>query len=516
MGARHTTTWTGAVSRVWPTAGNWTNGVPTDSSNAIFPAGAPNYPQADFELYDYSAGKWVSCGNLFIAPGVNLYFGTGNIVTGIVVNEGTLIYRHPTNNSYQFTAWSPVAERAYITGNGTIRYLGGPDGTVMPFKIGNNSFEISLNNTADIVYFDQCNYFKNLNLVKGNIGFQNAILNRFYVGELLAFTAPSRVSGGSITATLRNNQTVTFPIGDATYSQPATIALANSADPVQLTASFSTTITGAAPNPTSCVVNGQPVSTISNRGIWTINAAAPLASGATYDATFRLSGSTNTTTPDRYALLKRENSSGDWAPAGTYQAGRDSAGYAIARAAGISSFSDFAIGIADAALPVRSAKLFATKKTGGNLLSWAIEATDATSITIESSKDGVQFSSLAQLPYAATGQYLHVLPAANNWYRLSVADITGREKLSNIAWVSNKAASAKLYPTLVTQSFFVQNDLQQQLQLQVFDVNGKMVMQQIIRNGNSMFNAQSFAPGMYYYKLMDGKTLAGSGSLVKQ
>ena len=38
------TTWTGAVSTDWFTAGNWTNGVPTTALDAIIPASAPNMP----------------------------------------------------------------------------------------------------------------------------------------------------------------------------------------------------------------------------------------------------------------------------------------------------------------------------------------------------------------------------------------------------------------------------------------------------------------------------------------
>ncbi|MDO7885243.1 M36 family metallopeptidase [Hymenobacter cheonanensis] len=38
------TTWTGAVSTDWFTAGNWTGGVPNSAFDAIIPAGAPRYP----------------------------------------------------------------------------------------------------------------------------------------------------------------------------------------------------------------------------------------------------------------------------------------------------------------------------------------------------------------------------------------------------------------------------------------------------------------------------------------
>ena len=38
------TTWTGAIDTDWGNAGNWTNGVPTSSNDALIPAGLDNFP----------------------------------------------------------------------------------------------------------------------------------------------------------------------------------------------------------------------------------------------------------------------------------------------------------------------------------------------------------------------------------------------------------------------------------------------------------------------------------------
>lgn len=519
LSIRHATTWTGTTNGVWTTASNWSNGVPTDSSNVIIPAGAPNYPQADYQLYDYSTSQWVKCGNLFIQQGASLYFGIGgNRVSGIIHNEGTLIYKNDVNNSYyEFSAWGDVAERAYIMGNGTIKYTGGLGGIIPNFKSGNNTVEIALNNTTDSLFFRECNSFKNLYLTKGNITFQNTNNNRFYVDSNFQFTPPARVYGGNITATLRSNQSVTFPIGNSTAVQPATISLFNSPMPVYLTAGFSTTINGAAPNPATTTLNGQAFSALLNRGIWTISANSSLSAGAYYNAEFKLTGSTNTANASRYALLKRDNSSSDWAVAGTYQPARDSSGYAISGATNITSFSDFAIGIADAVLPIFTVNLSVNKQAMGNRLTWKIIATDGEKIDIQRSSDGRSFELLARVPYATNGYHTDATAIERLWYRLKVTDKQGNEKYSNIVTINGRSSQqVQVYPTLVRDVFYVQNNVGEKLQIQVVDANGRMVWQQQVQPGTNVITAQHWNAGVFHYRLMKGTEHIQSGKLVRQ
>lgn len=516
---RHATTWTGATNGVWTTASNWSNGVPTDSSNVIIPAGAPNYPTADYQLYDYSTSQWVKCGNLFIQPGASLYFGIGgNRVNGMIVNEGTLVYKNDINNSnYEFTAWNDIAERAYFIGNGTIKYTGGLGGMIPSFKSGNNTFEISLNNTTDSLFFKECNYFKNLRLLKGNITFQYPINNRFYVDSLFEFTPPSRVYGGNITATLRSNQSITLPIGNSAAVQPATISLFNSSMPAYLTAGFSNTIGGAAPNPSNCTINGQGISTVLNRGMWTINSATPLSAGAYYNAEFKLIGSSNAANASRYALLKRNNSASDWQVAGTYQPARDSAGYAISGATNISSFSDFAIGIADAVLPIFAVNLSVNKQGSSNKLTWNIIATDADKIGIQRSADGISFETISNIDYVANGHFLDANASNRKWYRLKVSDKAGNEKYSNVVSIDALLQQqVNVYPTVFRNELYVQNNTGEKVQLLVVDGLGRSVAQQILPHGTHVIATQKWNSGILHYRIIKANETLQLGKLVRQ
>ncbi|GAB3635106.1 hypothetical protein GCM10027422_06960 [Hymenobacter arcticus] len=76
------TTWTGAVSSDWFTAGNWTAGVPTAMVDATIPAAAPRYPLI-------SAGT-ANTKNLSINSGAsNSQTGGTLIVNGDLTNNGT-------------------------------------------------------------------------------------------------------------------------------------------------------------------------------------------------------------------------------------------------------------------------------------------------------------------------------------------------------------------------------------------------------------------------------------------
>lgn len=516
---RHTTTWTGATNGNWTTAGNWSNGLPTDSSNVVIPPGATNYPQFESHLYDYGTSQWVKCGNLFIQQGATFYFGIGgNRVSGLIVNEGTLVYKNLINYSnYEFTGWSDYVGGGYIIGKGTIKYTGGAGGAVPAFKSGNNTFEVSLDNITDSIFFRQCNSFKNLHIAKGNIVFEYSILNRFYVDSSFTYSPPSRVYGGTITATVRNDESVTFPIGNSTGLQPATISLYNSTLPVYLTANFNNVVNGAAPNPATCMVNGQSISSVLNRGTWTITSATPLTAGAYYNASFKLTGSTNAVNANRYALLKRNNNSSEWNVAGTYQPARDSSGYAISSAINITSFSDFAIGIADAVLSIQSVKLSATKESAGNRLAWNILANDGQSIEIQRSLNGRLFEHVASIPYDASGRYLDATTNSKVWYRLKVTDKSGDEKYSNIVSINNQYGQlVHVYPTLLRDVFYVQNNTDNTLMLQITDATGRIIWKQGIQKGTNAIQAQQWKSGILHYRLSDKSGFVQSGKLVRQ
>jgi len=516
---KHSTTWTGATNGNWFTASNWTNGIPTDSSTTIFTSGALNYPEADYQLYNYTTSKWAACGNLIINENVVLYFGNGGCsANGLLVNNGTIIYNFaPSSNSpYTFPAFSSKGyEKADILGNGIIKYTGATGSTIHSFRSGNNTLEISLSNNSSYVNIEDCGSFKNLVITKGNIGFSSTDA-QIYVDSSIQYTFPSRVFGGSINVKIRNNQSTVIPIGSSTNIQPATITLYNSTQPIIVSAGFYNTITGAAPNPTTCILNGQVITSTLNGGMWTVTAASSLQTGAYYTANFKLTGSTNSTSTNRYALLKRANSSANWEVAGNYQPAFDSAGYTISSATNISSFSDFAIGIASGALPIYSIKLSGIKMNNKNQLSWSIISTNAKNIIIEKSINGYNFYPITSFQYTANGNFIDESFSEKSYYRLKVIDENNSYKYSNIVIISNKVKNEVLvYPTLIQSYFNVQNNTLMPLHLSIFNTNGILVLEQKVIAGTSVIYINSLPKGTYFYKII-GDNIEHKGKLIKQ
>jgi len=110
-----------------------------------------------------------------------------------------------------------------------------------------------------------------------------------------------------------------FPIGIASNYEWAKIDLNSSVGISYLTASFSSTITGAAPNLT---VNSVQISTFLNAGIWTISPDA--ITSVNYDLTLISKGHTNGgVSSDYHTLLKRDNSSSSWGEYGSFDVAED-------------------------------------------------------------------------------------------------------------------------------------------------------------------------------------------------
>ncbi|MBG7611302.1 T9SS type A sorting domain-containing protein [Polaribacter sp. BAL334] len=107
-------TWTGAVDNDWNTAGNWSNGVPTGSNNAIIPE-VTNAP-----IIGNSTNALVNDLTITEADGLLIASGGTLIVNG--TSSGNVTYNRnlPTTNWYLVS--SPVSGQAYndtyVTANG--------------------------------------------------------------------------------------------------------------------------------------------------------------------------------------------------------------------------------------------------------------------------------------------------------------------------------------------------------------------------------------------------------------
>ncbi|MEQ1555078.1 MAG: T9SS type A sorting domain-containing protein, partial [Ferruginibacter sp.] len=501
---RHTTSWTGVTNKSWFSASNWSNGIPTDSSTVIIPAGAANYPNSDADFYNYSTNQYPKCGTLHVNAGVADYpLSVGVTVEGLIKNNGNMTWNYdPGYYGGSFSIWG---SNNYFLGNGTITYKTG-DGAGYNFvRTGNNKIIINLNAPTYTLRPTNCLAVKDFQIVRGNVDWSSTTESELYVDNSILFTPPARFLNGFIQHRIMPNVPIQMPLGNAPNLQPASITLFNTTSENYLKSSFTTTITGAAPNPATCIVNAQGISSILNGGFWTINAATPLEIGAYYNANFKLKGSTNSISADRYALLKRNNASANWQVAGTYQAAKDSAGYVVSSAVNINSFSDFAIGIADGILPLQFLFFSAQKCTANQVcLHWrTANEQNVSHFEIERSVDGKTFNKIgstnannqASNSYTSKDDITLLQNIGFVYYRIKQIDIDGKFTFSDVRTIKLSTKNElSIYPN--PSNAIVNIDGWYKVKnIVLYDINGRKLQQW--NTSLSAIDISSFARGNY-------------------
>ena len=166
--------------------------------------------------------------------------------------------------------------------------------------------------------------------------------------------------------------TYEFPVGSFDNFQSATIAANGLVGVSSIAVNHSSgAVTGTSVNTT---LNGVSIIGALNGGWYTATPNAQPISGM-YNMTLQLKGSTNTVLDvAKYAQVKRNNSSGDWAVNGTFVIPTTDGSTVTISANGLTSFSDFAIGIANSILPV-SLTTFSAQVNGSKIqLAWGTTA----------------------------------------------------------------------------------------------------------------------------------------------
>ncbi|MBC7652179.1 MAG: hypothetical protein H7101_10565 [Deinococcales bacterium] len=508
----HQTTWRGTTSGAWFVPANWSNGIPTDTSTVTIPANATIYPTNSSEFYNFTTNKWAKCGTLVVEQNANYFIGNGIVIQGSLNNNGNTTYTYSygtgTDNFIGFQAYS-------FLGTGQFTYNGGTDSYYDYNKNGRNKIVINLDAATHKIY-TACNAMQDLQIVRGNIVSSDLVYYKLYVHNNIIWGLNGTGStnahvAGTLIQRVMPNKPLQLQVGNGTNAQPFTVLFNSPTRIGYLAASFSNTNTGSTPNATTCLVNGQGISNILNAGIWTITGDTTLEVGSGYTATARLKGSTNLATADKYALIKRNNSTSAWLAAGTYQLAVDSAGYTICTATNISGFSDFAIGIANTTLPVNFTSF--TAKANGNTsqLNWAT-ATEVNNkgFNVQYSTDGLTYNNLGFVigngnstqnnSYAFT----HVSPGnGNNYYRLQQIDNDGKIAYSPVQVVnfSQLTMALSVYPNPVVSTINFNKNFAAGTMLQIINTIGQVVE-------NSVFSGNRYQPktqlkGMYKLVIVD-------------
>ena len=319
----NSTTWLGANNN-WNDAANWTNGVPTNVLKVNINNGLSNYPTT------FTAP---TAGVLQISAGVTITFPAAT-TAGFIINDGLI----KINNAGFFQTFGAKEWK----GSGTVEFLGAST------TFGFFSFPFTNAITLNGPFLPQTSMS-----IRG-VNFNSTAGRLDMGGNTIAITDPSPTSITGISATnyftngtlrraINSTGLYEFPLGSNTNFQSATINTNGLAGVNSIAATFNSgAITGTTPNVT---FGGATISSGLNGGWYAIIPNQQPTSGS-YDVTLKIKNSTNSVvSPAKYTVIKRDNATSPWAVQGNYTLASIVSGTVTASNTGLTSFSDFAIGI---------------------------------------------------------------------------------------------------------------------------------------------------------------------------
>jgi hypothetical protein len=312
-----------------------------------------------------------------------------------------------------------------------------------------------------------------------------------------------------------------FPIGTSTTYRPATINFtgAQTTGGV-ISASFGATAptTTGLPIAAEAGNGGVAIEALSPNGFWQVERIS--GSGGTYTATFDASSFTQVggAPISNFANVKivKRSTAGSWAAGadGTSSAIANAAGLATAARTGCTSFSIFALGGTNAALPIEL-KLFTGKVLEkSNLLQWETASeSNVQSHSIERSKDGsTDWTVISTQPSKGESRRVHaysaedIRPLAKSYYRLRTVDFDGRYQISKVISLSRELTTTNaisVFPSPTSDKVSVQFIAQKSgdVNIQVLDLTGRVVLTQQLTAveglNNSEVSLNSLPSGTY-------------------
>ncbi|MFZ4708102.1 MAG: T9SS type A sorting domain-containing protein, partial [Bacteroidales bacterium] len=147
------TAWSGALDNDWDKSGNWTNGIPSSTTNVTLPAGLTNYP---------TLTSAESCNNLLISSSAS---GTASILDNsrLIVNGTATIQRYltgnnNTDNTFDFHQVSIPLNSDGTAGQFMGMYLYQFDPILQDYvSIGNDPATVLNNNQGFMVFYPNTN-----------------------------------------------------------------------------------------------------------------------------------------------------------------------------------------------------------------------------------------------------------------------------------------------------------------------------------------------------------------------
>ena len=315
------TTWLGATNN-WDTPSNWSNGVPTNIMKAVFDNPTQNYP---------TVSSSPTAATLEINSGVTLSLPTTLALVGGIKNDGTIIL----NNAGFFQGLGSIEWK----GSGSVNFTG-TSATIFYGNVFTNSLIL---NTDVSTYYNMAIPSITFNSGKFNINSKKVSITNPLPTAISGISATSYFYGGTLERAVNATGMYEFPVGTSTNFQSATMVANNLVGVTKVATVFNSgAISGTIPNTS---FGGTTITTALDGGWYSITPNSQPTAG-NYDMTLSLKGASNTVVdPEKYTIIKRNDNTSVWGVQGNGTLATINSGTVTAKNTGLTSFSDFAIGI---------------------------------------------------------------------------------------------------------------------------------------------------------------------------
>ena len=450
-------------------------------------------------------------GHLMIASpqGITKTIMQGNIqVTGIRT--------YGTGSDYTYEAVSPQ-----VSGDG------------LPATLRN----ISFNNVNNVTLTNSCSATNLITLTNGKVITGSNILGTTNASttSIVGYTS-SKYIVGNLRRSINATGSYDFPVGVITNYELANINLTAATGFTSILGFFTNAYPIETDYPvTNIYVNGNSIGDMLNYGYWTFSPNSVM-SGGTYAITLNEKGHTNSSTPQQYCVLKRNNTLASWQSVGVHNDNTqyENDGVATAVRSALTSFSHFGIGKMGSPLPVTLIN-FAAKAEHEKtvLLSWAtIAEKNNDYFTIERSQDGEDFLDLARVEGAGSSTEMHKYQFIDeqpfsgiSYYRLRQTDFDGKsETFKTVSVTFNSKlvnTEVRISPNPFSESFTLQFECseKEKITIMLFASNGAQVYTDKIlsEEGNNLYRFEApsnFKPGTYFLKIADEQTILASSKVI--
>lgn len=475
------TTWKG-ISTNWNDATNWTNGIPTHSMRAIF-SGTP----ANMPTNIPSSSK---VGQIYIPVGAEITLPPGYgllMLADRIFNDGKLTVE---NASFLFNFFGA----SEVKGNGEFYFKGAASVFNFTGKIANTvSFDHTLDMTGATV--------NNLKFIGANAKFKGDVTVSNPAENAISGLSATSFVNGTLTRAVHSSGTYIFPVATGSGSNEKSTSVSFKPHNLSGTSLLAVKYTATAPTGTlpSVAVDGAIISSVLNGGFLTLTPNLQ-PTGGNYTIETSIKGSTNTVTnPLRYLLIKRQDSSSPWIFQGentilATASGTGTSNVVSVGLSGITSFSDFAIGIGSApiTLPVKLTKFAAKAESNSVLLTWETSTElNSDKFTVERSADGHLFSPIGDVK--AKGNSIQAInyslrdknpQGGTNYYRLKQVDLDGSFEYSYILPVKFvlSGTSVKTYPNPVSEWLYINGFTNKKTTVSWYGLDGKKLAESSLEN----------------------------------